>query len=213
MTNMNTFEQKIAPHQLIPVVSLPDVESGITLGQILVDCGMEVAEITFRTKHAAKGISEMKKRFPQLLLLAGTILTPDQVDSAIDAGIEAIISPGTEQKVIAHCQNRAIPIIPGISTASEVQLALSLGITRLKFFPAELAGGVKMVETLLSVYRNITFMPTGGITPDNIKKYLSIDRVFSCGGTWLAPESMMAAGDWQEIKKRILNAMTILQSC
>ena len=209
---MNTFENRIQSHQLIPVVSLPDVDSGIKLGKILVNCGMEVAEITFRTAHAAQGIAAMKKHFPQLLLLAGTVLTVGQVDSAIDAGAEAIVSPGTDPKVISHCRNLNIPIFPGVCTPSEVQLALSLGVTSLKFFPAELSGGIKMVKTLLSVYRNISLMPTGGITAANVKEYLGLDRVICCGGTWLAPESMMAAGDWQGIEERIEAAIIDLQS-
>ena len=209
---MNTFEHRMKSHKLIPVVSLPDVESAIYLGKILVNCGMEVAEITFRTEHAAQGIAEMKKHFPGLLLLAGTVLTIDQVDSALEAGAEAIVSPGTDPKVIAHCQSLDIPIFPGVCTPSEVQLALSLGVTRLKFFPAELSGGIKMVKTLLSVYRNISLMPTGGITPANVKEYLSIDRVSCCGGTWLAPESMLASGDWQGIERRIKAAVANLQS-
>lgn len=211
VNKMNLFEDRIQYHRLIPVISLPDVAAGLRLAEILVNCGMEVAEITFRTAPAAKGIAEMKKHFPQLLLLAGTVLTPDQVNLAIDAGAEAIVSPGTEPKMITHCQSQGIPVIPGICTPSEIQLALSLGVTRIKFFPAELSGGIKMVKTLLSVYRNISLMPTGGITQENIKAYLSIDRVFCCGGTWLAPESMMAAGDWQGIEKRITAAVTHLQ--
>jgi len=209
---MNTFENRLHSHQLIPVVSLPDVDSGIKLGKILANCGMEVAEITFRTAHAAQGIAAMKKHFPQLLLLAGTVLTVGQVDSAIDAGAEAIVSPGTDPKVISHCRNLNIPIFPGVCTPSEVQLALSLGVTSLKFFPAELSGGIKMVKTLLSVYRNISLMPTGGITAGNVKEYLDIKGVICCGGTWLAPESMMASGDWLGIEERIKAAVVDLQS-
>jgi len=209
---MTPFEQKIQSHRLVPVVSLPDVNSGLKLAEILVNCKMQVAEITFRTAHAAKGIAEMKNHFPQLLLIAGTVLTPDQVDSAVDAGAEAIVSPGTDCSIISHCQSLNIPVIPGICTPSEVQLALSMGVTRLKFFPAELCGGIKMIKTLVSVYQNISLMPTGGIRFDNMKAYLSIDRVFCCGGTWLAPESMMAAGDWQGIEKRIKAAVTALQT-
>jgi 2-dehydro-3-deoxyphosphogluconate aldolase/(4S)-4-hydroxy-2-oxoglutarate aldolase len=209
---MNSFESRIQSHRLIPVVSLPDVESGIKLGKILVNCDMEVAEITFRTAHAAQGIAAMKKHLPQLLLLAGTVLTVDQVDSAVSAGAEAIVSPGTDPEIITHCRNLNIPIFPGVCTPSEVQLAMSLGVTSLKFFPAELSGGIKMVKTLLSVYRNISLMPTGGITPANVKEYLDIDRVICCGGTWLAPESMLAAGDWQGIEKRIKAAVIDLQS-
>ena len=208
---MEPIENKLQSHRLIPVVSLPDVDSGLRLGEILMKCGMEVAEITFRTAHAAKGIAAMRKRFPKLLLLAGTVLTPDQVDLALDAGAQIMVSPGTESKMITHCQNLNIPVIPGVCTPSEVQLALSLGVTQLKFFPAELSGGIKMIKTLLSVYQNISIMPTGGITQENMKDYLAVDGVFSCGGTWLAPTAMMAAGDWQGIEKRIQVAVKELQ--
>lgn len=209
---MNTFEKRLGRHRLIPVVSLPDLDSGIRLGEILVNCGMNVAEITFRTSHAPKGILEMKKRYPKLLLLAGTVLSSTQVDMALDAGAEAIISPGTDPKVVAHCQKVGIPVYPGVCTPSEVQLALSLGITSLKFFPAELSGGAKMVRMLLGVYRDITLMPTGGITQANLKDYLNIDRVLCCGGTWLAPESMMSDNNWQAIENRVSTAVTSLQA-
>lgn len=209
---MKTIEQKLHSHRLIPVISLPDVNSGLKLAEILLNCKMTVVEITFRTAHAVKGLAKIKRHFPELLLIAGTVLTPDQVDSALDAGAETIVSPGTDPGLISYCQRLNVPIIPGICTPSEAQLALSLGVSRLKFFPAEISGGIRMAQTLLTVYQDISLMPTGGITLKNMKAYLSIDRVFCCGGTWLAPESMMAAGDWQGIEKQIKSAVTALET-
>ena len=199
---MNDFKNRIKPYRLIPVVSLTSVETGVRLSEILVPCGMEVVEITFRTAHAAKGIARIKERFPQMLVLAGTVLSADQVDAALDAGAEAIVSPGLDLLLVRYCQERDIPILPGVSTPSEVQQALSLGLTWLKFFPAELSGGVKMVELLLSVYRMISLMPTGGISPDNFPNYIDIERVLCCCGTWLAPEAMIERGLGRNRKAR-----------
>lgn len=207
---MNNFETRIKEHRLVPVVSLPSIDAGVRLAEILVGCGMEVAEVTFRTAHAAAGICEMKKRYPNLLLLAGTVLTPEQVDAAVDSGAEAVVSPGLDPLMVNHCLNKGVPVLPGVCTPSEVQQALSLGLTRLKFFPAELSGGLKMVKMLLGVYRMLTLMPTGGINPDNLQDYLAVDRVLCCGGTWLAPESMMAAGEWDAIEQQVQAAVTIL---
>ena len=208
---MNYFKNRIEIYRLIPVVSLPNVEAGVRLGEILVRCGMEVVEITFRTAHAAEGIGRLKERFPQMLVLAGTVLSAAQVDAAMDAGTEAIVSPGLDPLLIRYCQERNIPILPGVSTPSEVQQALSLGLTWLKFFPAELSGGIKMVELLLSVYQMISLMPTGGIRPDNVHNYLDIDRVLCCGGTWLAPEAMMEREDWNGIEQLVQAAVNSLK--
>ena len=207
---MNDFTNRLKPYRLIPVVSLPNVEAGVRLGEILVRCGMEVVEITFRTAHAAEGIAKLKEKFPQMLVLAGTVLSTDQVDAAMGAGAEAIVSPGLDPLLVKYCQQRNIPILPGVSTPSEVQQALSLGLTMLKFFPAELSGGVKMVKMLLSVYRMISLMPTGGISPNNVHNYLDIERVFCCGGTWLAPEIMMTNEDWDGIEQLVQAAASSL---
>lgn len=207
---MTLFEQKIQQHSLIPVISLPSVESGLRLSEILMKCGMGIAEITFRTEYAEEGIMEIKKRFPEMCILAGTVLTPSQVDRALGAGAEAIVSPGTEAQVVEYCLKMDVPVFPGVCSPSEIQLALSLGISKLKFFPAELSGGIPMIKTLLSVYKNISLMPTGGISPENILEYLRIDRVLCCGGTWLAPEAMLADGLWDDIENRIVQALELI---
>ncbi|MBT8361695.1 MAG: bifunctional 4-hydroxy-2-oxoglutarate aldolase/2-dehydro-3-deoxy-phosphogluconate aldolase [Desulfobacterales bacterium] len=197
--------------RLIPVVSLSDVNAGVKLGGILDRYGMEVVEVTFRTSYAAEGISRLKKRFPKLLVLAGTVLTPDQVDAALNAGAEGMVSPGLDPALVNFCQERNIPIFPGVCTPSEVQHALSLGLTKFKFFPAELSGGINMVNMLLGVYRMISLMPTGGINPGNLQNYLGIDRVLCCGATWLTPQALMAVGDWAGIEQRVKEAAHSLE--
>ncbi|THB71380.1 MAG: bifunctional 4-hydroxy-2-oxoglutarate aldolase/2-dehydro-3-deoxy-phosphogluconate aldolase [Desulfovibrio sp.] len=207
---MTVFEEKIADIRLVPVVSLPDVESGLKLCAILNEQGMNAVEITFRTECAEEAISRIKKRYPNMLVLAGTVLTPEQVRVAAGAGADALVSPGCEPAMVQESLNLGLPVIPGVCTPSEVQTAMGFGLTRLKFFPAELSGGTKMVKTLLSVYRTLSLMPTGGITLENLSSYLDLERVFCCGGTWLAPESLLAQGEWGVIEKRIDMAMKMI---
>lgn len=209
---MIKLDRKLKTVKLIPVVSLPSVDAGPRLAEILLKHGFYAAEITFRTKHAAQGISEIKKRYPEMTILAGTVIFTDQADEAIAAGAEVMVSPGTEAAIIDYCNTLDVPIIPGVCTASEIQLALTKGVSTMKFFPAGLMGGVPALRTMLSVYRNISFMPTGGITPANVLDYLAVDRVVCCGATWLAPETMLEAGDWSAVTTRIKEASALLRS-
>ena len=207
---MRLLDKQLRSLRIVPVVSLPSVSAGVKLAEILVRCHLPVAEITFRTEAACSGIAEMKNQFPELLLLAGTVLTSKQAKLAQSAGAVGLVSPGFDSDLVAYCFDNKMPIYPGVATASEVMAAIKSGLTTLKFFPAELNGGMNMVRSLLSVFRNISLMPTGGITPDNILSYLSHKRVICCGGTWLAPESMMEDNKWETIESRIEDALTLL---
>ena len=209
---MRSFEEKIKEFRLIPVVSLPDVDSGLRLANILSGCGLNVMEITFRTACAPEAIKKIRARFPDMLLIAGTVITPDQARAAAQFGAEAIVSPGCEPGMIHECKTLGMPVIPGVCTPSEVQAAISHGLFRLKFFPAEISGGAAMAKTLLSVYGNISLMPTGGINQDNLLSYLALDRVFCCGGTWLAPEKLMINGEWGTIENRIETALELIST-
>ena len=205
------IKKKKIIQKLIPVVSLPDIESGIHLAKILVRNKIDMVEITFRTPYAAEGIAAINKQFPGLHIFAGTVLTTDQVKAAMAAGAQTIVSPGFDPALVTHCQALGLPVIPGICTPSEIQVALSMGVTRLKFFPAELSGGPQMVRMMLNAYPEISMMPTGGITLDNLLSYLSINRVFCCGSSWLAPMDMMLAREWANIEKRVKAAVNHLQ--
>lgn len=207
---MSSLDKQLRALQIVPVVSLPSVSAGVKLAEILVRCHLPVAEITFRTEAAYRGIAEMKNQFPELLLLAGTVLTPKQAEMAQSAGVEGLVSPGFDADLVAYCLKNTLPIYPGVATPSEVMTALKYGLTTLKFFPAESIGGVTVVRSLLSVFRNVSLMPTGGITPDNLLTYLSCERVICCGGTWLAPESMMEDNKWKAIESRIKDALSLL---
>lgn len=203
---------RLADFQIVPVVSLPSVEAGLTLAEVLVETGLPVAEVTFRTPCAAEAITAMKDKFSELMLLAGTVLTTDQVDTACKVGAECIVIPGFEKDLVSHCLEREMPVCPGTATASEVLQCRSLGVNTVKFFPAEVAGGVAMLKALTAVYSDMRFMPTGGVKMSNLLDYLKLDSVFCCGGSWLAPEELMRQGAWKEIRHRIELALAAIGS-
>jgi len=197
--------------QLVPVVSLPSVDAGLHLAEILFRSDLPVVEVAFRTPYAADGIAAMKKEFDELLVLAGTVLTVDQADIAHDAGAECIVAPGFEPGLVEYCQSQKWMVCPGAATPTEVLQCLSKGIQTVKFFPAEVSGGIGMLQALTSVFKHVQFMPTGGINSTNLIDYLNLDTVFCCGGSWLAPEELMTKGCWSEIQSRICSAVSLLK--
>ena len=205
------IEAQLTNLQLVPVVSLPSVDAGLRLAEILIRCGLPVAEITFRTPCAADAITAMRKEFDELLVLAGTVLTIDQVNIAHDVGAECIVIPGFDEGVVEYCLTRNIMVCPGAATPTEVLQCLNMGLQKVKFFPAEVAGGVGMLKAMAAVFSDIKFMPTGGISPNNLGNYLALDSVFCCGGSWLAPEALMKEGNWREIDARVSSAVASLK--
>jgi len=204
------LESQLQEHRLVPVVALPSVDAGLKLAELLVRSGLPVAEVTFRTACAAEAMSEISKQYPQVLLLAGTVLSPDQIDTAVKAGAKGIVSPGFTRKMAGYCRGVEIPYYPGVCTPTEVQMAREEGLLALKFFPAELSGGLKMISLFKAIYQDVTFMPTGGISRDNLLQYLQYDNILCCGGTWLSPEQLMVEGRWEEIEQRVVDAVALL---
>ena len=204
------IEAQLTTLQLVPVVALPSVEAGLRLAEILIRCGLPVAEITFRTPCAAEAIAAIKKEFDELLVLAGTVLSVNQADVARDAGAECIVIPGVHKALVKHCQSQQVMVCPGTATPTEVLQCLEMGVQAVKFFPAEVAGGVGMLKAMAAVFSDVRFMPTGGIGPANVTDYLSLDAVFCCGGSWLVPEKMMQEGNWAEIENLISSAVHLL---
>lgn len=198
--------------RLVPVVSLASVADGLRLAEILLEAGLPVMEITYRTACAAEALDAISSRFSELLLIAGTVLTPAQVDSAVAAGAQAIVSPGFTPQLASYCRSREIDLFPGVCTPSEVQMAAEAGLNILKFFPAEQAGGLKMLMMFRALYQDIRFMPTGGINPDNLLDYLKLDNIICCGGTWLCPEQLMVEDRWDEIVTRLSEARNLIES-
>jgi len=201
------IEGKLRKYQLVPVASLPTIESGGRLSEVLYHCNLPVVEITFRTPWAADGIREIRRNFPGMLVLAGTVLTPAQAALAVDAGAVALVSPGFSHHLAEFCRDNDVVYYPGVCTPSEVQSALDFGLDQLKFFPAEMSGGTAMLSLFREIYPSVSFIPTGGINIDTITAYLNLDNVTCCGGTWLCPESLMAEANWKEIENRVTVAL------
>ncbi|OEE74147.1 ketohydroxyglutarate aldolase [Enterovibrio norvegicus FF-162] len=195
---MKTIEQRLKEIQIVPVIAINDVAHALPLAKVLVQNGLPCAEVTFRTEAAAESIRIMRDAYPELLIGAGTVLTTEQVDIAIDAGVDFIVSPGFNPTTVKYCQQRNMPIVPGVNNPSLVEQAMEMGLKTLKFFPAEPSGGVNMLKALGAVYP-VSFMPTGGVSPANVDQYLALKSVVACGGTWMVPTDMMDNGDWDGI--------------
>ncbi len=184
--------------RLVPAVVIDDAEQAGPLAQALVDGGLPIAEVTFRTDAAAESIARMTSR-GDLLVGAGTILTAGQVDLAVDAGAEFIVSPGLSPAVVDRCRARGVLALPGVATATEIQAALELGLTTLKFFPARASGGIEMINALSAPFREVRFVPTGGIDAQDCGQYLSLPSVLAVGGSWMVPRQAIADGDFGRI--------------
>lgn len=199
---MTTIEQRLREIKIVPVIAINDVAQSVPLAKVLVENGLPCAEVTFRTDAAAESIRQMRQAYPELLIGAGTVLTTAQVDQAIDAGADFIVSPGLNPTTVKYCQQRGIAIIPGVNNPSLVEQAMELGLRTLKFFPAEPSGGVSMLKALTAVYP-VNFMPTGGVNPNNLANYLALNSVVACGGTWMVPTDLMDKGDWAGIAELV----------
>lgn len=198
---MNKIFQQIEKIGIVPVIVLDDEKDVLPLGKALSVAGLLCAEITFRTEAAEKAIQIFSKNFPDFLVGAGTVLSPEQADKAIAAGAKFIVSPGLTPKVVEHCVKSGYPIIPGVSTAGEIEQAMSFGLNTVKFFPAEAAGGLKFIKALSAPYPNIKFMPTGGINTQNIAEYAAFSKVIACGGSWMVSKELIESGNFKKIEE------------
>lgn len=199
---MMTLEQRLQQIKIVPVIAINDAAHAVPLAKVLVENGLPCAEVTFRTDAAQESIRLMRDAYPELLIGAGTVLTTQQVDQAISAGADFIVSPGLNPTTVRYCQQRGIAIVPGVNNPSLVEQAMELGLKTLKFFPAEPSGGVAMLKALSAVYP-VQFMPTGGVNPRNVADYLAIPSVVACGGTWMVPSALMDSGNWDEIARLV----------
>lgn len=184
---------------IVPVIVINDVKDAVPLGQALCKGGLPCAEVTFRTAAAEEAIAAMSQALPDMLIGAGTVLTTEQVDRAIAAGAKFIVSPGLNPKIVKYCQEKQVPVLPGIATPSEIEQALELGLDVVKFFPAEQNGGIAKIKAMAAPYTKLRFMPTGGVSAKNVNDYLSFPKIIACGGTWMVPADKIAAGDWDSI--------------
>ncbi len=203
--------QQLKKIGIVPVVVLNEVKDALPLAERLVKGGLPCAEVTFRTAAAEESIRQMAKAFPEMLIGAGTVLTCEQADRAIDAGAKFIVSPGFNPKVTEYVLKKGMPMTPGVCTPTEIEAAMQFGLDVLKFFPAEPSGGLKMLKAMAAAYVNLQFMPTGGINAENVKDYLKYDRIVACGGSWMVSGAMVKEGKFDEIESLVREAAGIVK--
>ncbi len=203
---MNLLE-KIRNIGIVPVIKIDNLEDAYPLAKALMDGGIPIAEVTFRTAIAKDAMAIITKELPEMIVGAGTVLTTSQVDDAIDAGATFIVSPGLNPKIVEYCKSKNIPILPGCSNASDIEMALELGLETVKFFPAEQAGGIKMIKALAAPYTKLEFMPTGGVNAANVNDYLSFDKIVACGGTWMIDAAALKSKNYEKITELSITAI------
>ncbi|ENO8417077.1 bifunctional 4-hydroxy-2-oxoglutarate aldolase/2-dehydro-3-deoxy-phosphogluconate aldolase [Vibrio mimicus] len=205
----NQLEKQLSAMKVVPVIAIKHSEDAVQLAKTLVENGLPCAEVTFRTEAAAEAIRLMRRAYPEMLIGAGTVLRTDQVDAAIEAGVDFIVSPGFNPTIVKYCQQRGVTIVPGVNNPSLVEQAMEMGLKTLKFFPASASGGTEMLKALNAVYP-VKFMPTGGISAANIQDYLAISSVLACGGTWMVPGQLIDEQNWPEIGNLVRKAVDAL---
>ena len=208
---MNAVLEQLSKFGVVPVVVLNDVKDAEPLAKALCQGGLPCAEVTFRTDAAEESIRIMTEKYPEMLVGAGTVLTTEQVDRAVNAGAKFIVSPGLNPTVVKYCVDKGIPVTPGTSNPSDVEMAISLGLDVVKFFPAEAAGGINMIKAMAAPYTQMKFMPTGGINAKNINSYLAFDKILACGGSWMVKGDMIKAGEFDKIKDMTAEAVSLVK--
>ena len=208
---MNDMMKKLNKIGIVPVVVLDSAEDALPLAEQLMEGGLPCAEVTFRTAAAEESIRRMAKAFPDMILGAGTVLSCEQADRAVDAGAKFIVSPGFNPRVTEHVLKKGVPMTPGICTPTEIEAALQFDLDVLKFFPAEPSGGLKMIKALAAPYVGLSFMPTGGINAENVRDYLKYDRIVACGGSWMVSGKLVKEGNFAEIGRLVREAAGIVK--
>ncbi len=186
---------------VIPVIKINDASKATGLAKALIDGGLPAAEVTFRTDAAEDAIRAISKAYPDMLVGAGTVLTIEQAERAINAGAKFIVSPGFNPKVVKWCNDNNVIALPGCTTPSEIEQAIELGLNVVKFFPAEQSGGLAKIKAMSAPYGGIKFMPTGGVSLDNMNEYLACNKIVACGGSFMVKESYIDSENWDEITK------------
>ena len=195
---------------LVPVLEVPDADTAVGVAGALSDAGLPCAEITFRTAAAEEAIGRIAASLPDILLGAGTVRTIDQVERALGAGAEFVVTPGFNPAVVDHCIARGVPVVPGMCTPTELEMALAHGITTVKFFPAEASGGAGYLRAIRAPYADVRFVPTGGIHRGNLADYLSVPGVIACGGSWMASRDLLASGDLDKVRHLAAEAVLLV---
>jgi 2-dehydro-3-deoxyphosphogluconate aldolase/(4S)-4-hydroxy-2-oxoglutarate aldolase len=196
--------------RVVPVIVIEDPAHAAPLAAALADGGLPCAEITFRTPRAVEALRRIASERPEFLVGAGTVLTRDQADRARDVGAQFAVAPGMNPRIVEHCERIGLPMYPGVSTPTDIETALGLGLRLVKFFPAEAMGGAPFLKAVAAPYAEMEFMPTGGITRDTLGAYLGTRRVVACGGSWIAPAEWIASGSFDRIRNEAAGVIELL---
>ncbi len=194
---------------IVPVVVIENIKDAVPLAQSLIEGGIPIIEVTLRSSCALEAIELIAKNVPKMRVGAGTILNPTQLEQAQNRGAEFLISPGLTIKLLEHAKKKNMPLIPGVSSSSEVMQALELGYNALKFFPAEYCGGVKLLNAFNGPFKGVKFCPTGGISADNMRSYLNLENVLCVGGSWLTPKNLVQNKEWDKITEICKRALAL----
>lgn len=209
---MSDMVNKLRGLGIVPVIVIDNPDDALPLADALMEGGLPCAEVTFRTPAALEALRRMAAAHPELLVGAGTVLTPRQVDEARDAGARFIVSPGIDPAVVDHCLEREIPVFPGVCTPTEVAVGVGRGLTTLKFFPAEPAGGVPYLKAISAPYPMVEFIPTGGIDASHLPNYLGLKQVVACGGSWMVSQAWIRNQDFGRIRSEVQKAVQAVQT-
>jgi 2-dehydro-3-deoxyphosphogluconate aldolase / (4S)-4-hydroxy-2-oxoglutarate aldolase len=204
---MKDILERLRQLRIVPVIVIDDPEDALPLADALVEGGLPCAEVTFRTPSAVESLGRIADAFPEMLVGAGTVLTPEQVDRAVDAGASFVVSPGLNPVVVDHALAGGVPVFPGVCTPTEIEMALQKGLRVVKFFPAEPAGGLPYLKAVAAPYTGVEFIPTGGIGPSLLAAYLGFPPVVACGGSWMVAQEWIRAKDFGRIRKEVANAV------
>ncbi len=207
---MNDVLKRIGEIGIIPVIKIEDAEKAVPLAEALMRGGLPAAEVTFRTAAAADAIANIAKALPDMLVGAGTVLTTEQVDRAIEAGAKFIVSPGFNPKIVKYCIEKGVPVCPGCATCGEMEQAMELGLDVVKFFPAEAIGGLNVIKSVSAPYAKLKFMPTGGINEENILSYLKNPKILACGGSFMVKDALIKEGKFDEIEALTRSAVALM---
>jgi 2-dehydro-3-deoxyphosphogluconate aldolase/(4S)-4-hydroxy-2-oxoglutarate aldolase len=209
---MHDILERIGEIGIVPVIAMRDVEKAVPLAKALLAGGIPCAEVTFRTAEGEECIRRIAEEVPEILVGAGTVLSPVQAMRAKNAGAKFVVSPGFNPRVVAFCLENDILIVPGCSTPTDMEAAMEFGLNTVKFFPAEQAGGLAYIKACAAPYTNLRFMPTGGINAANIGTYMAFNKIVACGGSWMVTKELLDSGNFDEITRLCIEAAQIVKN-
>ena len=190
-------------HPVVPIAMIDNIQNGLKLATILIREELPIIEVTFRTKEASDILKAIKDHYPDLIVGAGTVLNAEQAKIAFTSDADFLVAPGCNPRTIQTAQDLGMPILPGVNNPTSIEMALNYNITTMKFFPAEVSGGIPMIKALMAPYQDIQLIPTGGINHENFQSYLATERVLACGMSWMVDKKLVEAGNWDEITRRV----------